>query len=61
MCLQLKHTNAKQGPASPDRTALTTPWVSAAPGGQDSRRCSQDRSLTAHCPLLLKKKLQTVS
>ena len=43
MCLQLKHTNAKQGPASPDRMALTTPWVSATPGGQDRRRCSQDR------------------
>ena len=43
VCLQLKHTNAKQGPVCPDKTALIAPSVSAAPKGQDRRRGSQDR------------------
>lgn len=61
MCLQLKRTIAKQGTVCPDETALTAPSVSAALEGQDrGDALKTERSLMAHCPLLLKKKLQDV-
>lgn len=54
MCLQLKRTIAKQGTVCPDETALTAPSVSAALEGQDrGDALKTERSLMAHCPLLL--------